>query len=340
MAEANVGQGRVFVFGNELLFRTQPHGNLQVLLQRAVPLGGAGVEGSITQDASRIALLTVGDGIVPRSMPSPISKRQSPVARFLSLVLSLLVVYAAVRLFWFGALLRPIADSAFLEGLLKVIVWVPPSVGVDDGLGARVTARGLAPARPARASRAWVDVRRAGDHPDGAGRAIRGPSLPDFDDLVGTVLLGPFAEEVLFRGFLFTVLWRRVGWPWPIALAISAAAFGFAHVWRFDLWTPLVALAGGHPDHAYAIFTSQLRGLPTLAGIPAAAGLLFGWVFYRWGSLWPAIGLHAAMNFWWAVSHPGDKAFSWDVDLAGVAQAATMVMAMVLTLTRAKTKDR
>ena len=26
MAEANVGQGRVFVFGNELLFRTQPHG--------------------------------------------------------------------------------------------------------------------------------------------------------------------------------------------------------------------------------------------------------------------------------------------------------------------------
>lgn len=27
MAEANVGKGRVFVFGNELLFRTQPHGN-------------------------------------------------------------------------------------------------------------------------------------------------------------------------------------------------------------------------------------------------------------------------------------------------------------------------
>ena len=27
MVEANVGQGRVFVFGNDLLFRTQPHGN-------------------------------------------------------------------------------------------------------------------------------------------------------------------------------------------------------------------------------------------------------------------------------------------------------------------------
>ena len=27
MAEATVGKGRVFVFGNELIFRTQPHGN-------------------------------------------------------------------------------------------------------------------------------------------------------------------------------------------------------------------------------------------------------------------------------------------------------------------------
>jgi hypothetical protein len=27
MAEATVGQGRVFVFGNDLLFRTQPHGS-------------------------------------------------------------------------------------------------------------------------------------------------------------------------------------------------------------------------------------------------------------------------------------------------------------------------
>ncbi len=27
MVEANVGQGRVFVFGNDLLFRSQPHGN-------------------------------------------------------------------------------------------------------------------------------------------------------------------------------------------------------------------------------------------------------------------------------------------------------------------------
>jgi hypothetical protein len=30
MAEANVGSGRVFLFGNELLFRTQPHGTYKL----------------------------------------------------------------------------------------------------------------------------------------------------------------------------------------------------------------------------------------------------------------------------------------------------------------------
>ncbi len=265
--------------------------------------------------------------------------RSSRWRRLLLCGAALLTVYAAVRLFWFGAVARPVANSAFFEGLLKVIVWVPPSLAVMM-VWARASLHeawrqlGLhAPVAPG-----WVFGAIA-TLPMALAALLRGPWLPDLDDLVGTVLLGPFAEEVLFRGFLFTVLWRRVGWSWPVALTISAAAFGLAHVWRFDLWTPLAALAAGYPDHAYEIFTSQLRGLPTLAGIPAAAGLLFGWVFYRWDSLWPAIGLHAAMNFWWAISHPGGKAFSWDIDLAGVAQAATMVMAVVLTLTRAKTID-
>lgn len=258
------------------------------------------------------------------------------MVRFLSLAVSLMVVYAAVRLFWYGALVRTIADAAFLEGLLKVIVWVPPSVGVVM-IWARASLheawRQLGLHGPV--ARGWL-FGAVATIPMALAAVFRGPSLPDLDDLVGTVLFGPFAEEVLFRGFLFTIVWRRIGWPWPVALAISAAAFGFAHVWRFDLWTPFVALTSGYPGHAYDILTSQLRGLPTVAGIPAAAGLLFGWIFYRWDNLWPAIGLHAAMNFWWAISHPRDRLFTWDVDLAGVAQVATMAMAVVLTLTKAK----
>ena len=30
IAEASVGKGRVFLFGNELLFRSQPHGNFKL----------------------------------------------------------------------------------------------------------------------------------------------------------------------------------------------------------------------------------------------------------------------------------------------------------------------
>src|SRR5262245_13271003 len=31
--------------------------------------------------------------------------------------------------------------------------------------------------------------------------------------LFGTILVGPFAEEVLFRGWLFRQLWKQSGWP-------------------------------------------------------------------------------------------------------------------------------
>ena len=205
-------------------------------------------------------LLIVGDGIDHwvnarhRSLAIALANLQCAEAVGGGLLLcgaALLIVYAAVRLFWFGAVARPVADSAFFEGLLKVIVWVPPSLGVMM-VWARASLHeawrqlGLhAPVAPG-----WVFGAIA-TLPMALAALLRGPWLPDLDDLVGTVLLGPFAEEVLFRGFLFTVLWRRVGWSWPVALTISAAAFGLAHVWRFDLWTPLAALAAGYPDHAY-----------------------------------------------------------------------------------------
>jgi hypothetical protein len=40
MAEATVGKGRVFVFGNDLLFRTQPHGNYRFFFNAMFLAGG------------------------------------------------------------------------------------------------------------------------------------------------------------------------------------------------------------------------------------------------------------------------------------------------------------
>jgi membrane protease YdiL (CAAX protease family) len=89
-----------------------------------------------------------------------------------------------------------------------------------------------------------------------------------FDVLAADVLIGPFAEEVLFRGVLFLGL-RRAGWSFVGAAVASALCFGVAHVIM-----PIGILA------------------------TAAGGLLFAWVVDRWGSLWPAIGLHAGLNLW------------------------------------------
>ncbi len=222
-------------------------------------------------------------------------------------ILALVVTYLAVRLFWSGVEnIRAIGDSPFLEGLWKLLVWVGLCLAAAMAL--------------ARASLhdAWRDLGLGGPIARGFGFGlvatipmalaafINRSYLPDLDDLVGTVLFGPFAEEVLFRGFLFTVLWRRARWPWPVALAVSSVAFGLAHQYG-------------------------------LAGVVLAfGGAVLAWVYYRWGSLWPAIGLHAWMNFWWDLLRGVDYRGRFEVDAAGIAQIVSMLLALVLTVQRPK----
>src|SRR5262245_18242822 len=145
-------------------------------------------------------------------------------------LLVLFVAYLAVRLFWAGAESLPvIGESPFPEGLWKFFAWVGPCL--------------LASMALARASLhdAWRDLGLRGPVargfvfglaatlPMAVAALSNRPHIPDLDALVGTVLVGPFAEEVLFRGLLFTALWKHARWPWPAALAMSSVAFGLAH---------------------------------------------------------------------------------------------------------------
>src|SRR5262249_55399983 len=98
--------------------------------------------------------------------------------------------------------------------------------------------------------------------------------LSPFDLILGDGFLSPIAEELLFRGFLFLALRREFSF-WGASI-VSSLAFGAAHQ---------VNLAG--------------------ALSAAAAGMLFAWVAERGRSLWPAVGLHTAINFWWVMSHHG-----------------------------------
>ncbi|HBY97903.1 MAG: CPBP family intramembrane metalloprotease [Ardenticatenaceae bacterium] len=77
-------------------------------------------------------------------------------------------------------------------------------------------------------------------------------------------LIAPVTEELLFRGFLFAGLRKRLD-VIP-AIVISSLAFALFHFNPFA-FPALLALGG-----------------------------VLAWLFQRSGSLWPAIGLHATIN--------------------------------------------
>jgi len=82
---------------------------------------------------------------------------------------------------------------------------------------------------------------------------------------LAVVIAAPICEEVLFRGVLLRGMKRANGVP--VALGLSAVYFGLAHA-----------------------------GLLT-AVLPATiAGLIFGWLTLRTGSIVPSIAMHAAVN--------------------------------------------
>lgn len=74
-------------------------------------------------------------------------------------------------------------------------------------------------------------------------------------------------EEFLFRGFAISAL-QRLGWPLMLVVAVSAALFGFAHLYQ-----------GRH-------------------GVASAflLGLIFGWVRIAYGSLVPVMVWHATVD--------------------------------------------
>jgi membrane protease YdiL (CAAX protease family) len=127
------------------------------------------------------------------------------------------------------------------------------------------------------------------------------PRKPFDPDLAfGSGVLGPFAEELLFRGFLFGVLWRATRWPAPAAIAVSALLFGFAH---------------------------QVNVLPMVAG-----GAVLGWIAYRWNSLWPAVAMHGCMNLWWDLTRGEHFRPALGPDLMSIAQLLSVGLAVAATL--------
>ena len=85
-----------------------------------------------------------------------------------------------------------------------------------------------------------------------------------FLSIVMVVVVGPFVEEIVFRGMLLPAL--RQAWDTRTAIVLSALAFSASHAtpWSF---------------------------VPT-----ALLGIGLGWIAVSRGSVWPAIALHSLYN--------------------------------------------
>ena len=92
---------------------------------------------------------------------------------------------------------------------------------------------------------------------------------------VGTVLLVPIAEELLFRGAIFGGLYRRNK---VIAYTVSIIAFGLLHV---------LGYVGFYPP--YRLLLCFLQYIP--------AGLFLSWAYAKSGTIFSPILIHMVINF-------------------------------------------
>lgn len=94
---------------------------------------------------------------------------------------------------------------------------------------------------------------------------VRSASLPQFIGiLLAAAVIAPIAEEIFFRGYVFTAARRTYGVP--VAFALSAVLFGLAHL-NLQALIPILLI-----------------------------GLVFCYVYWKTGSLVPTMVAHAMNN--------------------------------------------
>lgn len=117
--------------------------------------------------------------------------------------------------------------------------------------------------------------------------------------VLSMMLIG-YVEEVIFRGFLFKMMLRKNGVK--SAIIVSAVTFGIGH---------LVNLLAGQPT-----LESVMQVL-----FAVAWGFIFTLAFYKSGSLWPCIIVHALVDVFSKFAG-SNLTMSWVYIIATIAVAA------------------
>ena len=130
-----------------------------------------------------------------------------------------------------------------------------------------------------------------------------------FSSVVVLCFIAPFAEEVIFRAYLFRQLYQRARMGFWLSALIPSVLFAAGHVYQSK--DPL-----------------ELAGILAITGV---GSLISCWLFKRWQyNLWVVVGLHCGMNLWWEVFAVDDTALGgW---LANGARLLTIACAILLTI--------
>ena len=121
--------------------------------------------------------------------------------------------------------------------------------------------------------------------------------------------VAPFAEEVLFRGYMFGQLYRRGRWGFWLSALIPSALFAVGHAYQAgELW--------------------ELVGIFAVTGLGSILGC---WIYMQWQfNLWVVFGLHGLMNLWWELFGVAETALGgW---IANGARLLTIAAAILLTI--------
>jgi uncharacterized protein len=107
-------------------------------------------------------------------------------------------------------------------------------------------------------------------------------------ELVRSAVLPGFAEEILFRAFLFGFLFRFAGWGFLPAALLSSLVFGHEHFYQ-----------GGDAMEALAI-----------AALTAVGGVWWSWLLVEWRwNIWVPVAFHVLLNGYWTAFDVADNAF-------------------------------
>ncbi len=134
--------------------------------------------------------------------------------------------------------------------------------------------------------------------------------------IIITTISSAFFEEIVYRAFLFGLLYRLTKLGFLPSALFGSLLFAFAHLYQSS-------------------DSGQLIGIFAITFI---GSLLFGWLYCEWGfNLWTAIFLHTFMNLFWLI---------FDVDsnslggmYANVFRLLTVLLAVVGTVLYKRKKN-